>query len=875
MAEERIDIKVTDSGSDKAAKGLRAIASEAVKAESAIKQLETAMKRSGGASPSNAAASAARNAAREYDKARREADRLNSRADALRSSLDASYAAQHRYNQELAEAQSLYKAGAINIGTYNSALSASKARLDAAKAAQDRLNNSTKLAGHHQANLVAQINDIGVSMASGQNPFIVLLQQGSQLQDLSMRVDGGFKTLARSTLALVAPFAAAAAVFGVMAIQFNDFKKEIDKDTELKKYVKTLGLTKKELKELEDVHVTFGDVALGTWDTFNQALDLSSKFEAIKNGFSSTIDFIWGAFKNFTFGLMAAITGTYKSIITVWNNLPAAFSDIFTQAVNKSIEALQNLANNSIDVLNKLGGNFEHITLTKMENANAGAASRMGKEFVDNYISEFKDFEAGYNLFADVTSQNAAARAKARLDAQAAKIIDDRSDKKNSGLTDAEKREEALRKINAQLDNEISRLGMLKKEREIQQRFDQIEEQLLSKRITLTETEASAIKEKISQVRELAEVQSEMDRIYDELNGAEDRYTTTVNALNTMLDKGAISYENYIKQTNKAIDTYEESTNPLRSLEREQAALNRTLGKYGPEAQRAAYYEQIRNTLMKEGIVISAQYVAGENAKVDALMKGNEELQRRLELQRAIDAATAPFLPQAPTGTSNGDIMKNATAMYEELERQRAQDLMNEEEYNRRKAALDKALYTARLGFASEFFGNLSVLSSSGNRELAAIGKAAAVTQATIDGYLAIQKTLAAYPAPWNYVMAASVGVKTAANIAGIMSTNVGNFATGGQVMVGGRDGVDKNNINMNVTKGERVTIETPAQQKATDEAIARGQNGSGGDVKITSVNVVDPRFVIDSMDTAAGSRVITNIIQANRREINAILGSR
>ncbi|MBU1817230.1 MAG: hypothetical protein KKB08_10810, partial [Gammaproteobacteria bacterium] len=46
---------------------------------------------------------------------------------------------------------------------------------------------------------------------------------------------------------------------------------------------------------------------------------------------------------------------------------------------------------------------------------------------------------------------------------------------------------------------------------------------------------------------------------------------------------------------------------------------------------------------------------------------------------------------------------------------------------------------------ASDFFGNMTALSQSQNKKLAVIGKAAAITQATIDGYLAVQKALAAF----------------------------------------------------------------------------------------------------------------------------------
>lgn len=65
-------------------------------------------------------------------------------------------------------------------------------------------------------------------------------------------------------------------------------------------------------------------------------------------------------------------------------------------------------------------------------------------------------------------------------------------------------------------------------------------------------------------------------------------------------------------------------------------------------------------------------------------------------------------------------------------------------------------------------FSTIASLSSSSSRELAAIGKAAAIAQATIDGYAAVQKALASAPPPFNFALAGVVGVATAANVAKI-----------------------------------------------------------------------------------------------------------
>lgn len=84
---------------------------------------------------------------------------------------------------------------------------------------------------------------------------------------------------------------------------------------------------------------------------------------------------------------------------------------------------------------------------------------------------------------------------------------------------------------------------------------------------------------------------------------------------------------------------------------------------------------------------------------------------------------------------------------------------------------------------ASDTFSALATLSSSSNKKLSALGKAAAIADATIQGILAVQKALASGVPPWSYVTAAAVGVAAAANVAKI--AGVKGFISGGMGYTG------------------------------------------------------------------------------------------
>lgn len=75
-----------------------------------------------------------------------------------------------------------------------------------------------------------------------------------------------------------------------------------------------------------------------------------------------------------------------------------------------------------------------------------------------------------------------------------------------------------------------------------------------------------------------------------------------------------------------------------------------------------------------------------------------------------------------------------------------------------------------RLQQTSQFFGNLSTLSQTGNKQLGAIGKAAAIAQATVDTYAGANKAMA-QGGIFGFALAASVVAAGLVNVAKIAST--------------------------------------------------------------------------------------------------------
>lgn len=168
------------------------------------------------------------------------------------------------------------------------------------------------------------------------------------------------------------------------------------------------------------------------------------------------------------------------------------------------------------------------------------------------------------------------------------------------------------------------------------------------------------------------------------------------------------------------------------------------------------------------------------------------------------------------------DAVERAAEAYAEIDALRQQDVISEQEAAMAKAQIDADLREKRLAGTQTMLGTLAQLQNSSNKKLAALGKAAAIAQATIDGVLAVQKALASAPPPFNYVQAAIVGAVAAANVASIAG-----MADGG--LVRGKGGPREDKELRRLSPGEFVVnAASTAQNRDVLEQINSGRRIGG-----------------------------------------------
>lgn len=206
--------------------------------------------------------------------------------------------------------------------------------------------------------------------------------------------------------------------------------------------------------------------------------------------------------------------------------------------------------------------------------------------------------------------------------------------------------------------------------------------------------------------------------------------------------------------------------------------------------------------------------------------------------------------------------LRSYEEMYSRIDAMRQANDISETTASQMRTKLWVMENETRYSNASQTLGNLAVLQESTNRHISAVGKAAASSQATIDGILAVQKALASAPPPANIALAASVGVMTAANVAKI--NNLPGFETGGYTGNVGTSDV------AGLVHGREFVFDAAATQRiGVDnlEAMRSGesspQNAAAGK-SVRIVNVIDPALVSQFLNSSDGEEVILNTIRNN-----------
>jgi hypothetical protein len=391
-------------------------------------------------------------------------------AEKMRAATDPLYASTARLNAEIAESTRLYHAGATAPAEYARQQEVLTGRLRALTAAHDDHAAAGKRGASSMTQLSFQINDVATMAASGAPPFQILATQLGQIVQVAQMAEGGVKGFAGELMGLATRFAPLAAVAAVAGVSLYQFKQQVEKDANLKAYVDTLGLTHKEMKKLGDVSVTTGDLLAGFWKAVNEGgtgKSLMSQLftDADKKTLTDLQDFTIQVFKGIAAASYGLVVGSYRAAVAIWNQFPAALGDIFVQAVNGSVTAVEFLLNKGIAAVNAIAragnaiigkdlfGQFDQVQLGRMKNAYAGEAEKLGKVIVGSFNGAVDEALKGMDRIGSQTGKFATENAQKRYRDKANEIIADRTAKKDKPDKHAEQLAREAAAIEAQIRN--------------------------------------------------------------------------------------------------------------------------------------------------------------------------------------------------------------------------------------------------------------------------------------------------------------------------------------------------------------------------------------------------------------------------------------
>lgn len=464
----------------------------------------------------------------------------------------------------------------------------------------------------------AQMTDIVVSLASGQTPLTVLLQQGGQLKDMFGGIGPAAKALGSYVLGLVNPFTVAAAAAGALAVAYYQGSEEQEE------FYKTLVLTGN----------TVGKTASQLSDL---AAQVAQSTGVTKGAASAALNQVVSS-GNVTGNTLSTVT---EAVVNM------------NKATGKSIDTLvsdfNKLSGSPLDAISKLNDEYHFLSLAVynqikalQEEGNQQEAARVATEtYADTMNRRAKDIQGNLGYLESAWNSLAGA-AKGAWDSML-----------NVGREEtlAQRLDAAKKKVNDQLGQYAGGgLGMPPASAAESQKQGQAEVNYLSAAINL-QSDLNGVRAEGQRAEDKAiKTQQEADKVNQQYLTNADRRNDAIKKQNDFLKAGVITQQQYAKNISRINEIYKDPKETktkayrddagerlLLQLKEQNAALamqESTGYKIGEQQQALIKWEQQLSDLKSKGTLTADQKSLLANA--DILTK---QYQQNAALERQIETA--------------------------------------------------------------------------------------------------------------------------------------------------------------------------------------------------------------------------------------------
>lgn len=704
----------------------------------------------------------------------------------------------------------------------------------------------------HADQIMSLLAAIGAAIAVAFAPAIISSFLGALVKVVTFIATNPFTAL----------ISAIAGLITYVVLYGDSIDAGIDKTTTLK----DVGIAL--VDELETAFGAFFSWIGGLWNsltaTVESAFDSQSKAgQSSTESLSQTYsDFFttnrtgvaaWATYVAKTIDAIAGfITGLAIAIARVFTGLPDLFANIFDQIYNAVVTRIQDMINAAIDGVNKI-------------------ASLVGKQLVDHVQLATKQVDKDYW---SKYGQNIADGIDAGFEQQGGFM-----QKWLDGLLS--KAQEIGKTRRAAGTPEDPGLGVNP-----------------PKPPAGADEKGAKAREKL--INQLAQVIGEISP----LEAAKLRLAKAEDVLNKARAAGLITGAQEALYMDELKKKYQDALDPIGAVTRKLQEEADTYKYVGDAQQAHAKLLPILEKLRKENVTVTQEQTKAfydQIVALEALKRANEAqnevLNQTVYAQRKQMDVISAIAKLKEAGQKNGGIapgqaaqaatdilgtnaqgtdiwfqaqVQNYQNMYQKIDALRKLDIISEHDAAVAKANVNYQMQQLRLTQTTNFLSAVSALQNSNIREFAALGKAAAIVQATINTYEGASKALA-QGGIYGTIMAAVVVAQGLAQVAAIRSQQLPQtgFRTGGDFIVGGSGGPDTTPVQFMATPGEQVNINTPSQARAKEQA----GNQKAPEVHVSVVNVDDPKKAIHAMDTSAGKKVILNHMQSDPTSFKRVLG--
>ncbi|MDM3352412.1 phage tail length tape measure family protein [Citrobacter sp. Cb007] len=506
----------------------------------------------------------------------------------------------------------------------SSSLATTRKQLEITQDAMKKTGVTSRAMAYQMRMIPAQMTDIVVSLASGQAPMTVLLQQGGQLKDMFGGIGPAIKGVGGYVAGLINPFTLAAAAVGVLGLAY--YKGSKDQDAYNKSIILTGGYAGKTAGELQIM-----------------AKSLST-FSISQSQFAESIAKVVG-------------TGSFSgSSIMMIADTAEKMRDSVGVSVDDTIKQFQRIQDDPVNAVKELDKSIHFLTATQLEQittlAEQGRSQEAARIAMESYSSAMRtrseeikaslgSLETAWNWLGDAAKSawdkmldiGRVKTTKQQIDEIERKLVEFQTNPVSKGLYFNETGLTA-----DDLKNELKKL----QEIDFRESLDNAREQADKNEDERKKREFNATK-KLNQ-----QYENEEERHQRTLNEIRNSGASQA-AIDQAIQRENARYEKSLQKGNRGRKgksyTEDAATRLLDQLNRQHEVMQQQLNtteKIGTAEQALIKWKSQLSEIQKKGILTAEQKsLLANQASITAQYEKNADLEKEIALRKDADKLTA------------------------------------------------------------------------------------------------------------------------------------------------------------------------------------------------------------------------------------------